>query len=242
MNAYDFRGRTAVVTGGTGGIGQGIARVLRAGGATVCNWDHAEQAPGDPYALSLRVDVTDEASVRAAVAQTLQALGRIDILVNSAGIVGPVAPVSAYTLEQWRQVLDINLTGVFLCCREVVPHLQARGSGRIVNLASIAGKEGNPGQAAYSAAKAGVIALTKSLGKELARTDIRVNCIAPAMVATPLLAQMTEAKRAENFAKIPVGRAGTVEEIAALAAWLASDDSSFCTGAVFDASGGRATY
>jgi len=242
VNVYDFSGRVAVVTGGAGGIGQGIAQRLRAGGARIVLWDLAPPAQPDPADHFVAVDVTDETSVRAAVQQTLRRYGGIDILVNSAGIVGPVAPVAAYALADWQRVLAINLTGVFLCCREVVPQMQARNRGRIVNLASIAGKEGNAGQSAYSAAKAGVIALTKSLGKELAATDIRVNCIAPAMVATPLLDQMTDAKRAENFAKIPVGRAGTVDEIAALACWLASDECSFCTGAVFDASGGRATY
>ncbi len=242
MNHYDVSQRVAVVTGGAGGIGQGIAQRLRDGGARVVLWDLALPEPARGFDAFVEVDVTDEASVQAAARLTFQQFGAVDVLVNSAGIVGPVAPVTAYTLAQWQQVLAINLTGVFLCCRELVPQMQARDRGRIVNLASIAGKEGNPGQSAYSASKAGVIALTKSLGKELAATDIRVNCIAPAMVATPLLAQMTDAKRAENFAKIPVGRAGTVDEIAALACWLASDECSFCTGAVFDASGGRATY
>jgi 3-oxoacyl-[acyl-carrier protein] reductase len=174
--------------------------------------------------------------------QTLSKFGKIDIFVNSAGIAGPVANVSDYSLEDWHRVMDINLTGTFLCCRAAVAHMQKNNRGRIVNLASIAGKEGNPAQSAYSASKAGVIALTKSLGKELAKSEIRVNCIAPAMVATELLDQMTAEKRQENFSKIPMGRAGLPEEIASIVAWLSSDDCSFCTGTVFDASGGRATY
>jgi 3-oxoacyl-[acyl-carrier protein] reductase len=172
----------------------------------------------------------------------LSKFGKIDIFVNSAGIAGPVANVCDYSLEDWHRVMDINLTGTFLCCRAAVAHMQKNNCGRIVNLASIAGKEGNPAQSAYSASKAGVIALTKSLGKELAKTEIRVNCIAPAMVATELLDQMTAEKRQENFSKIPMGRAGLPEEIASIVAWLSSDDCSFCTGTVFDASGGRATY
>jgi 3-oxoacyl-[acyl-carrier protein] reductase len=176
--------------------------------------------------------------VQDAMHQTIAKYGKIDFFINSAGITGPVANVSDYTLEDWSKVLDINLTGTFLCCRVAVEQMLKSNKGRIVNLASIAGKEGNPAQSAYSASKAGVIALTKSLGKELAKTDIRVNCIAPAMVATDLLDQMTEEKRKENFSKIPMGRAGSPQEIAAMVAWLCSDDCSFCTGTVFDASGG----
>ena len=193
-------------------------------------------------AYFLEVDVRSERSVQDAMHQTIAKYGKIDFFINSAGITGPVANVSDYTLEDWSKVLDINLTGTFLCCRVAVEQMLKSNKGRIVNLASIAGKEGNPAQSAYSASKAGVIALTKSLGKELAKTDIRVNCIAPAMVATDLLDQMTEEKRKENFSKIPMGRAGSPQEIAALVAWLCSDDCSFCTGTVFDASGGRATY
>ncbi len=241
MNHYDVKGRVAVITGGSGGLGRAIAQRLLEGGATVCIWDLAAP-PAQAGQHFLAVDVTSEDSVREAVRRTQAEVGPIDILVNSAGITGPVLPVAEYTTETWQRVMAINLTGTFLCCREVVPHMQARDRGRIVNMASIAGKEGNAGQSAYSAAKAGVIALTKSLGKELATTGIRVNCIAPAMVATELLSQMTAEKRRENLARIPMGRAGEPAEIGALAAWLASDDCSFCTGAVFDASGGRATY
>ncbi|CAM5185672.1 Acetoacetyl-CoA reductase OS=Castellaniella defragrans OX=75697 GN=HNR28_003206 PE=3 SV=1 [Castellaniella defragrans] len=187
-------------------------------------------------------DVTNEASVAAACTKTVADLGRLDILVHCAGITGPTASVEDYTLSDWLRVLNINLTGTFLCNRAVIGHMKRQNYGRIVNLASIAGKEGNALQSAYSASKAGVIALTKSLGKELCAYPITVNCIAPAMVETPLLMQMTPEKRKENFAKIPMGRAGTVAEIASLALWLASPECSFSTGAAFDASGGRATY
>lgn len=239
--SYDFSGQVAVITGGSGGIGKAISQRLQQSGAQVCNWDvHANTADQDSHFI--QVDVTSEQSVHEAMDQTLSKFGKIDIFVNSAGIAGPVANVSDYSLEDWHRVMDINLTGTFLCCRAVVAHMQKNNRGRIVNLASIAGKEGNPAQSAYSASKAGVIALTKSLGKELAKSEIRVNCIAPAMVATELLDQMTAEKRQENFSKIPMGRAGLPEEIASIVAWLSSDDCSFCTGTVFDASGGRATY
>ena len=239
--SYDFSGQVAVITGGSGGIGKAISQRLQQSGAQVCNWDvHANTADQDSHFI--QVDVTSEQSVHEAMDQTLSKFGKIDIFVNSAGIAGPVANVSDYSLEDWHRVMDINLTGTFLCCRAVVAHMQKNNRGRIVNLASIAGKEGNPAQSAYSASKAGVIALTKSLGKELAKSEIRVNCIAPAMVATELLDQMTAEKRQENFSKIPMGRAGLPEEIASIVAWLSSDDCSFCTSTVFDASGGRATY
>ena len=239
--SYDFSGQVAVITGGSGGIGKAISQRLQQSGAQVCNWDvHANTAYQDSHFI--QVDVTSEQSVHDAMDQTLSKFGKIDIFVNSAGIAGPVANVSDYSLEDWTRVIDINLTGTFLCCRAAVAQMQKNNCGRIVNLASIAGKEGNPAQSAYSASKAGVIALTKSLGKELAKTEIRVNCIAPAMVATELLDQMTAKKRQENFSKIPMGRAGLPEEIASIVAWLSSDDCSFCTGTVFDASGGRATY
>jgi 3-oxoacyl-[acyl-carrier protein] reductase len=190
----------------------------------------------------MRVDVADEASVAAAVAASEAALGPIDILVNNAGITGPNGPVETYPVDAWRRVVDVDLTGVFLCCRAVVPGMRARNRGRIVNVASIAGKEGNPNAAAYSAAKAGVIGLTKALGKELAATEVRVNCVTPAAVKTDIFAQMTEQHIAWMLSKIPLGRFGLVDEIAAMICWLASDEASFSTGAVFDVSGGRATY
>jgi len=229
-----------VVTGGSSGIGRAIAQRARSDGATVCIWD--VNAPVEPDVLFMHTDVTDEASVAAATAQVLARCGRLDVLVTCAGITGATLAVTSYPLEEWRRVMDINLTGVFLCCKAAVVHMQQHNYGRIVNLASIAGKEGNAGQSAYSASKAGVIALTKSLGKELSGYDVRVNCIAPAMIESPLLAQMPATKIQEILAKIPLGRPGTVEEVASLALWLASDECSFSTGAVFDASGGRATY
>ena len=239
--SYDFSGQIAVITGGSGGIGRAISERLNQCGAQVCNWD---MQPNNAIRSChfIQVDVTSEQAVRNAMEQTLSKFGKIDIFVNSAGIAGPVANVSDYSLEDWTRVININLTGTFLCCRAAVAQMQKNNCGRIVNLASIAGKEGNPAQSAYSASKAGVIALTKSLGKELAKTEIRVNCIAPAMVATELLDQMTAEKRQENFSKIPMGRAGLPEEIASIVAWLSSDECSFCTATVFDASGGRATY
>ncbi len=188
------------------------------------------------------VDVTSEPAVAAAFASSLDALTRVDALVCSAGITGPNTTVEKYPLAAWREVIDINLTGVFLCNRVVVPHMTANDYGRIVNIASIAGKEGNPNASAYSASKAGVIALTKSLGKELAKTGIRVNCVTPAAVKTGMFAQMTQAHIDFMLSKIPMGRFGGVEEIAALVSWLATEECSFSTGAVFDLSGGRAVY
>jgi 2-dehydro-3-deoxy-L-rhamnonate dehydrogenase (NAD+) len=227
-----FAGRCAVVTGGVSGIGAGIAQRLASEAARLSLWDRDAGTLGDLQARSrgathtVAVDVTDHAAVLAAAAETVRALGRIDILIASAGIT----------------VVEVNLNGVFYCNRAVVPHMLKCGYGRIVNIASIAGKEGNPNAAAYSASKAGVIALTKSLGKELAHTEIRVNCVAPAAVRTPLFEQMTQQHIDFMLSRIPVGRFGEVHEIAALVCWLASEECSFSTGAVFDASGGRATY
>jgi 2-dehydro-3-deoxy-L-rhamnonate dehydrogenase (NAD+) len=186
--------------------------------------------------------VTDEAALARAVADTERRLGPIDVLVNSAAITGPNATVAEYPVDAWRQTIEINLTGTFLACRAVVPGMQRRDYGRIVNIASIAGKEGNPNASAYSASKAAVIALTKSLGKELAKTGIRVNCVTPAAVKTEMFAQMTEQHIQYMLSKIPMERFGKVEEMAALVAWLAPEDCSFSTGATFDISRGRATY
>ena len=193
-------------------------------------------------AIGLAVDVADDSSVATAATMTAQRLGGIDILVTSAAITGPNAPLAEYPLDEWRRVIDINLNGAFYCNRAVVPHMLKTGYGRIVNIASIAGKEGNPNASAYSASKAGVIAMTKALAKELAKTNITVNCVTPAAVRTPIFEQMTQAHIDFMLSKIPKGRFGTVEEVASLVCWLASEECSFSTGAVFDVSGGRATY
>jgi NAD(P)-dependent dehydrogenase (short-subunit alcohol dehydrogenase family) len=245
MNEIDVKNRVAVITGGARGIGFACAERLLAGGAKPALWDidGAETAAARlKGALGCRVEVTDEAAIAAALAETERRLGPVDILVASAGITGPNTTVAQYPVAAWRQVIEVDLTGVFLCCRAVVPGMQRRNYGRIVNIASIAGKEGNPNAAAYSAAKAGVIALTKSLGKELAQSNIRVNCVTPAAVKTDMFGQMTQQHIDYMLSKIPLGRFGTVEEIAAMVAWLASEDCSFSTGGVFDLSGGRATY
>jgi 3-oxoacyl-[acyl-carrier protein] reductase len=245
MNQIDLQRRVAVVTGGARGIGHAAAQRVAASGARVALWDldgAAEAAARLKGAIGCTVDVTDEAAVAAALDDTERRLGPTDILVASAGITGPNVTVAEYPADAWRRVLEIDLTGVFLCCRAVVPGMTARNYGRIVNIASIAGKEGNPNAAAYSAAKAGVIALTKSLGKELARTGVRVNCITPAAIKTDMFAQMTEQHIQYMLSKIPMGRFGTVEEMASIIAWLASEECAFSTGAVFDVSGGRATY
>jgi len=243
---YDFSGRTAVVTGGASGIGAAITRRLRAAGARVAIFDlqngPADAADRSDPVTAISVDVTQELSVQAAADAVIERFGRIDILVNSAGILGANASVCDYGVEEWRRVIDVNLHGTFIVCRACVPHMLRSGWGRIVNIGSIAGKEGNANAAAYSAAKAGVLAFTKSLGKELAHTDIRVNSIAPAMIRTALFEQMSEEYAQRMIAKIPVGRPGTVDEVAALCMWLCSEECSFSTGAVFDASGGRAVY
>lgn len=249
MVTYDFSGRSAIITGGARGIGLAIAQRLSASGASVSLWD-ADKAeldkvtadfPADRIHTAV-VDVTNDADTDRAASDVEREFGKIDVLVASAGITGPNVPVWEYGVADWRKVIDIDLTGVFLCCRSVVPHMRAKGYGRIVNIASVAGKEGNPNAAAYSAAKAGVIGLTKSLGKELAKTEIRVNCVTPAAVKTAIFDQMTEEHINFMLSKIPIGRFGQVEEIANLVTWLASEECSFSTGGVFDCSGGRATY
>jgi 3-oxoacyl-[acyl-carrier protein] reductase len=233
MSDPGFAGRTAIVTGGAQGIGAAIAQRLRASGAEVQVWD----LDGSP-----KVDVSDPASVDAATRNALEQLGRIDILVNNAGIAGLNAPTVDYPPGEWERVLRVNLTSQFLCCRALAPHMVKAGYGRIVNIASVAGKEGNPNAVAYSASKAGVISLTKSLGKELAQTGVLVNCVTPAAAKTAIFEQMTEGHIRYMLSKIPMGRFVEVQEIAALVCWLASEQCSFSTGAVFDISGGRATY
>jgi len=224
-----FAGRHAIVTGGAQGIGAAIVKRLQAGGARVSVWD-LDATP--------KVDVTDLQSIQRAMAP----LDRIDILVNNAGIAGMNKPTVDYPVEEWERVLRVNLTSQFLCCRAVAPRMAAAGYGRIVNIASIAGKEGNPNAAAYSASKAGVIALTKSLGKELAQAGVLVNCVTPAAAKTAIFEQMTESHIEYMRSKIPMGRFVEVDEIAALVCWLASEECSFSTAGVFDISGGRATY
>ena len=248
MGEGSMAGRRAVVTGAAQGIGRAIAERLLAAGARVCLWDAdgtlvAEVATelGDD-AFAEAVDVADPDTVAAATRSSLSAMGGIDILVNNAGISGPNAPTWEYPIEEWRRVIDIDLNGVFYCCHSVVPAMREANYGRIVNIASVAGKEGNPNAPAYSAAKAGVIGLTKSLGKELAETEIRVNCVTPAVARTRIFDQMSKEHIDYMLSKIPMGRFVAVEEIAALVAWLASDECSFSTGAVFDITGGRSTY
>ncbi|HEX7892089.1 MAG TPA: SDR family NAD(P)-dependent oxidoreductase [Ramlibacter sp.] len=248
MNQLDFQGRHAVVTGGAAGLGLAIAQRLIASGGTVSLWDR-DLAQGRQAAEKLgagaafvQVDVTDETSVKEALESTLRRTQRVDALVNSAGVTGPNVKVWDYPLDAWKQVMDVNLNGLFLCCREVVGAMRQANYGRIVNIASVAGKDGNPNASAYSASKAAVIALTKSLGKELADTGVRVNCVTPAAVKTAIFDQMTEAHIQFMLSKIPMGRFGTPEEVAAMVGWLCTEDCSFSTGAVFDLSGGRSTY
>jgi 3-oxoacyl-[acyl-carrier protein] reductase len=229
MNKLDFAGRTAVVTGGMQGIGAAIVKRLEASGAKVVVWD----LDGTP-----RVDVSNPDSIQLA----LKNLGKIDVLVNNAGIAGKNVPTVDYPIEEWERVLRINLTSQFLCCRAIAPMMVKGRYGRIVNIASVAGKEGNPNAVAYSASKAGVISLTKSLGKELAQAGVLVNCVTPAAAKTAIFEQMTKQHIDYMLSKIPMARFVEVDEVAALVCWLASEDCSFSTGGVFDISGGRATY
>jgi 2-dehydro-3-deoxy-L-rhamnonate dehydrogenase (NAD+) len=238
-----FAERVAVITGGVSGIGAGIAARLAAEGALLSLWDTDEAGLAKSNsAHTVTLDVTDADAVHRAASATIDALGKIDILVTSAGITGPNMPTWEYPVAAWDEVIEVNLKGVFYCNRAVVPFMRTQNSGRIVNIASIAGKDGNPNASAYSASKAGVIGLTKSLGKELADTGIRVNCVTPAAVKTPLFSQMTQQQIDWMLSKIPIGRFGEIDEVASLVLWLASDECSFSTGGVFDISGGRATY
>jgi 3-oxoacyl-[acyl-carrier protein] reductase len=243
--------QVAIVTGAARGIGAAIAERLAKDGATVAIADVDEEgAAGEAEcigetggrAFAVRVDVSDPASTQAMVEAVVEREGRLDILVNNAGINGPTVPVVDVSVEEWRRVLSIDLDGVFYCCKAAVPHLVQRGYGRIVNIASIAGKEGNPNHGPYSTAKAGVIGFTKSLAKDLATTGVLVNCVAPAIVDTDLTRAVPEEIVRYLIARIPMGRMGQAHEVAALVAWLCSPECSFSTGAVFDISGGRATY
>jgi len=245
-----FAGHSAVITGGARGIGLAAAQRLAAQGAKVALWDLDGAAlevavaslQGAAGTSTSRLDITDEAAVATAAAETTAAIGQPDILINNAGITGPNQKTWEYSLADWERVLAVDLTAVFLCCRALLPDMLARGYGRVVNIASVAGKEGNPNAAAYSTAKAGVIGLTKSLGKETAGSGVTVNCVTPAAVETDIFKQMKQEHIDYMLSKIPMGRFGQVEEVAALVAWLASEECSFSTGAVFDISGGRATY
>jgi len=246
-NQIDAKGQFAVVTGGAQGIGYAVAARLTQSGARVALWDRDEAlaheaAKSLPGSIVVKVEQSDAASVEAAAAATLKAFGQIDIMVNNAGIAGPNMPLADYPLDAWHDIMNINLNGVFYCCKYVVPAMKAQGYGRIVNIASIAGKEGNPNASAYSASQAGVIALTKSLGKELAGQDIAVNCVTPAAAKTAIFDQMKQEHIDYMLSRIPRGRFLQVDEAAAMIAWLCSKDNSFTTAAVFDLSGGRATY
>jgi 3-oxoacyl-[acyl-carrier protein] reductase len=235
--------RRAIITGGSGGIGQAIAARLRAAGLRIAVFDRVPPTGGSAACdLYCACDVTDERSVESAVADVIAKWGGVDVLVNNAGILGPVAPAASVPLDDWRRVIDINLTGAFICSKAVVPHMVARGWGRIVNMSSVQGKEGTAEAAPYAASKAALIALAKSMAKELATTGITVNCVTPTVVDGGMIASITPQRRAELLAKIPMQRFCTVDEVAAMVAWIASDDCSFTTGAVFDLSGGRATW
>jgi len=250
MNVIDLQGRVAIVTGGARGIGFAAARRMLRSGAKVVLWDidaaamhEAAQQLLESGPVSVNaVDVTDEASVNNAAASNMREFGKIDILVNNAGITGGNAPLWELPTDIWRRVVDVNLIGPYLTCRQIAPHMIAAGYGRIINIASIAGKEGNPNASHYSASKAGLIALTKSLAKELADKGVLVNCITPAAAKTEMFAQMKQAHIDYMLSKIPMNRFVTVDEIAAMICWLASEDCSFSTGAIFDISGGRAVY
>ena len=248
MNRYDMDGQVAVVTGGAQGIGHAVARRLHASGASVALWDMdgtlAARSAADlgDRAEGAQVDVTDADAVARLARETAERHGRIDILVNSAGIAGSNGRVVDYPVEEFHKIVEVNLFGIFHCCRAVLPHMESNAYGRVVNIASVAGKEGNPNAGAYSASKAAVMALTKSLGKEHADTDIAVNCVTPAAARTRIFDQMSQAHIDFMLSKIPRGRFLEVDEAANMIAWLCTKENSFTTGAVFDLSGGRATY
>ena len=252
MNLLDMKGRHAVITGAATGLGFAIAQRMLASGARVTMWDRdaaglasaaerLRQGHMGAVVNTVQVDVSDHASVVQATAQSV-ALAEVDVLVNSAGITGPNVKVWDYPVDAWKQVFDVNVHGLFLCCRELSAHMKARNYGRIVNIASVAGKDGNPNASAYSASKAAVIGLTKSLGKELADTGVRVNCVTPAAVKTAIFDQMSPEHIQFMLSKIPMARFGEPEEVAAMVTWLSTEECSFSTGAVFDLSGGRSTY
>lgn len=250
MNKIDLTGKNAIVTGGAQGIGRACVERFLASGASVVIWDRdidlaqstAKELSGQGSITAFQVDVSDWEAVQEATRQTKAHFATIDILVNNAGISGLNAPVADYPVDEWHRIIQLNLNGVFYCCKAITPIMRANNYGRIVSVASIAGKEGNPNGAAYSASKAGVIALTKSLGKELVDHDIAVSCITPTVAKTAIFDQMTQQHIDYMLSKVPRGRFVKVEEIAAQIAWLASSDNSFATGAVYDMSGGRATY
>ena len=248
MYSERFKNRVAVITGGASGVGQEIGVRIAAEGGKVSLWDrdaaHLAKAAAavSGGAHTIQVDVTDAAKLAGAAEAVYEKFGRIDVLVASAGITGPTAKLWEYPLEEWRRVIDIDLHGVFYACRAIVPHMLKHDYGRIVNISSVAGKEGNPNASAYSTAKAAVIGMTKSLGKELAATGVRVNCVTPATFKSPILEQLPQSQIDYMKSKIPMGRLGEVAEVAALVCWLASEECSFSTAATFDISGGRTTY
>jgi NAD(P)-dependent dehydrogenase (short-subunit alcohol dehydrogenase family) len=245
--ASRFAGRNAVITGGASGLGFEVAKRIVAEGGQVALWDFNNEAlesaaKSIKASLVCNIDVSDHSQVRQAAIQTQNALKKIDVLVASAGVTGATDPVIEFPVESWRRVIDVNLTGLFYCCRETVPYMLKNGYGRVVNIASVAGKEGNPNASAYSASKAGVIGFTKSLGKELATKGILVNCVTPATFESPILSQMPQSQIDYMKSKIPMGRLGEAAESAALVCWLASEECSFSTAATFDISGGRTTF